>query len=227
MEGKIMRAIEILFATATILALGTTAFAKTTPVSMEIGAKVRYVTEGTNSESKINATPATLEIAALEDNAPMPDSSSATVGGDGTATFGPILYSEPGDYRYEVTQVAGSDPDVSYDSTKYVVKVGVFSDDDGKLTYAVESFKSGDSEKGEILFSNSVKTKNGSKGTDRITENESETTSPKQTESPTQAGSPVQTGDEPLDGLFLSLAVAILLSLAAGLLLGRKERAER
>lgn len=227
MKRKTTYAIGILLAAATLLALGTTAFAKSTPISVEIGARVRYVTEGTNAESKIDATPTTLEIVAVEDDAPMPDSTTSTVGGDGTVTFGPILYSEPGDYRYEVTQVAGSESGVSYDSTKYVVRVGVFSDDDGKLTYAVESFKSGGSEKGEILFTNSVKTKNGNKATDRETEKESETTTPKQTESPTQAGSPVQTGDEPLDGLFLSLAVAILLSLAAGLLLGRKKQAER
>ena len=40
---------------------------------------------------------------------PMPDASSVTITGSGTATLGPITYTKPGDYLYTVTQKEGSD----------------------------------------------------------------------------------------------------------------------
>ncbi|MGO5363124.1 MULTISPECIES: Spy0128 family protein [unclassified Bifidobacterium] len=62
---------------------------------------------------------------ATDTNAPLPDSDTATVGADGTFSFGQITYTQPGTYVYSVAEIPGDDPDVGYDSTAHTVTVNV------------------------------------------------------------------------------------------------------
>ncbi|MGO5373774.1 Spy0128 family protein [Bifidobacterium thermophilum] len=77
---------------------------------------------------------------ATDTNAPLPASDTATVGDDGTFTFGDITYTQPGTYVYSVAEIPGDNPDVGYDSTAHTVTVKVTKGtgaDAGKLVAAV------------------------------------------------------------------------------------------
>ena len=62
---------------------------------------------------------------ATDTNAPLPASDTATVGSDGTFSFGVITYTQPGTYVYSVAEIPGDDPDIGYDSTAHTVTVKV------------------------------------------------------------------------------------------------------
>ena len=62
---------------------------------------------------------------ATDTNAPLPASDTATVGSDGTFSFGAITYTQPGTYVYSIAEIPGGDPDVGYDSTAHSVTVNV------------------------------------------------------------------------------------------------------
>lgn len=74
----------------------------------------------------------TLQLTA-EDDAPLPRQTSLTFTGGGSGAFGPIHYTAPGDYRYQVTQAAGTDSYVTYDGSVYTVTVRVTDTPDGGL----------------------------------------------------------------------------------------------
>ncbi|MFR0591083.1 Spy0128 family protein [Bifidobacterium thermophilum] len=62
---------------------------------------------------------------ATDTNAPLPASDTATVGSDGTFSFGAITYTQPGTYVYSIAEIPGDDPDIGYDSTAHTVTVKV------------------------------------------------------------------------------------------------------
>lgn len=77
---------------------------------------------------------------ATDTNAPLPDSDTATVGADGTFSFGQITYTQPGTYVYSIAEIPGNNPDIGYDSTAHTVTVKVTkgtSANAGKLVAAV------------------------------------------------------------------------------------------
>lgn len=77
---------------------------------------------------------------ATDTNAPLPASDTATVGSDGTFSFGAITYTQPGTYVYSIAEIPGDDPDVGYDSTAHTVTVKVTKGtgaNAGKLVAAV------------------------------------------------------------------------------------------
>ncbi|MBW3092141.1 hypothetical protein KIH79_04065 [Bifidobacterium sp. 82T10] len=59
---------------------------------------------------------------------------SAANTADGTIVFQPITYTEAGTWRYEITETAGDDANMTYDRTTYKVTVTVTDDGNGKLT---------------------------------------------------------------------------------------------
>nr|MCR5034118.1 DUF5979 domain-containing protein [Clostridia bacterium] len=65
---------------------------------------------------------------------------TVTITGEGTTEFGIIEYTEPGLYEYEITEVAGSNPDCEYDDTIYAVQANV-TEKDGKLQLDEKYFK--------------------------------------------------------------------------------------
>lgn len=74
----------------------------------------------------------TLQLTA-EDDAPLPAQTRLTFTGGGSGVFGPIHYTAPGDYRYQVTQEAGIADHVTYDTSAYTVTVRVTDTADGGL----------------------------------------------------------------------------------------------
>ncbi len=56
---------------------------------------------------------------------------------EGSITFDPISYTEPGTYNYTITEVAGNDTHYRYDSRPVTATVTISKDEDGKLTSSV------------------------------------------------------------------------------------------
>lgn len=91
--------------------------------------------------------PFTLEIRAL-DGAPLPDKTTLTFTGGGSGAFGPITYTAPGDYRYEITQRPGSAGHVTYDDSVYTVSVFVTNLGEDQLQEEIKMWR-GDGSQGK------------------------------------------------------------------------------
>ena len=66
-----------------------------------------------------------------------------------------VTYMYPGTYRYTVSQEAGKDSDITYDTVVYDAVVYVTEDSTGKLAAEVVAYKSGSNEKADkIVFNN-------------------------------------------------------------------------
>lgn len=66
-----------------------------------------------------------------------------------------VTYTYPGTYRYMVSQEAGNDSDITYDTVVYDAVVYVTEDSTGKLAAEVVAYKSGSNEKADkIVFNN-------------------------------------------------------------------------
>ncbi len=92
----------------------------------------------------------TFKMVADDASNPMPEGSDGstktmTLVGAGSGEFGVIEFSEEGEYSYTITEVAGSNPDCTYDSTVYTVKAIVTVGDDGKLQVERQYTKDGKS----------------------------------------------------------------------------------
>ena len=76
----------------------------------------------------------TFMLEAVTAGAPMPaeaggaSSMTMDITGTGAKEFGVIKYTEPGEYTYKVTEVAGSNPDCEYDGSVYTVTAKVTED---------------------------------------------------------------------------------------------------
>ncbi len=62
---------------------------------------------------------------AARDGAPMPEQEELLLAGDSTGAFEGFYYTEPGDYVYTVSQVAGSSEGMTYDDAVYTVTIQV------------------------------------------------------------------------------------------------------
>ncbi|MGI5873610.1 MAG: Spy0128 family protein [Bacillota bacterium] len=77
------------------------------------------------------------------DNAPLPEKTTVTNDGVGKVSFGPIHYTEPGEYVYEISEIAGDTEGVTYDDTVIKAVVTV-TETDGK-NVAELTFEGGNS----------------------------------------------------------------------------------
>ena len=67
-----------------------------------------------------------------KDNAPMPEKATAQNNVDGKFTFGSIQFTHQGEYHYTITEKAGTDSHIGYDTSSFDVTIKV-TDVDGKL----------------------------------------------------------------------------------------------
>ncbi|MEA4938732.1 MAG: FctA domain-containing protein [Christensenella sp.] len=116
----------------------------------------------------VSGIPATTETFTFRltglDSAPMPAGSvngvkSATIAGTGNTTFGTITYTAVGDFRYTISEVAGTSGNYAYDSTVYDLTVQVTWKDQagGVLQAAMYLVRHGQTEKQErAQFTNTV-----------------------------------------------------------------------
>ena len=75
-------------------------------------------------------------IEKLDGNVPSAKEELITIDGSGTNTF-KIVVKEPGTYRYKVYEKAGTDSNIIYDDTVYMVTIYVTDDGNGKLQYQI------------------------------------------------------------------------------------------
>ncbi|MCD7818245.1 MAG: DUF11 domain-containing protein [Lachnospiraceae bacterium] len=132
-----------------VFAAGSALVTATVPVSVTVGGE-----EGT-LESDIPLEDYTFKLTAL-DGAPMPDSDTITINGEGQAVF-TIDFQKVGYYQYTVTQDASAltNERGNYDDAVYYVTVMVMNTDDGDLGYVVTAYRDTTTgEKCEIEFNN-------------------------------------------------------------------------
>ena len=72
----------------------------------------------------------------------------------GTITFSKYLFEKPGRYEFEISELAGEDPTVIYDSAVYTAIVNVKADAEGKMSAQVSLKKNGLAHEGGIEFAN-------------------------------------------------------------------------
>ena len=139
----------VLFA-ASLSGTAITAFgAQTDPLSVSIPVKV------TVSGSNVPADKEYKLVIEGLDNAPMPESSALAVKNGESASFGPIQYTVPADYRYRIRQTTEADNDYTYDNAVFTVTVQVVNSENGGLSANIVAGKEGTADKMEtIQFSN-------------------------------------------------------------------------
>lgn len=130
-------------------------------------------------------------VLTAQDGAPMPDgttdgTATATNQADGTVVFGGITFTEEGTYTYTISEVAGNEEGMTYDSSTHTLVVTVAdADGDGKLEVTGLTYDGGTS---LPVFTNSYE------GTEEPEE-------PAEPEDPSEPSEPEQPGstDEPGD----------------------------
>ena len=102
---------------------------------------------------------------AITKGAPEAEKMEEKVTGEGKVTFGPIHYTEPGDYQNRIYQKAGTTKRFTYDDTVYIVTVRVQNDEEGGLAAELWAVKEGTESKiDEVQFQNKYKAPGGSSG---------------------------------------------------------------
>ena len=97
-----------------------------------------------------------IRIEAENENSPAPDTDTLRIEEDSTGMF-EIIITEPGTFLYRITETAGSDPQIKYDSNVYIVTVFVITENDGKLVWSVTAQIEGQDHKTESVdFENTV-----------------------------------------------------------------------
>lgn len=100
-----------------------------------------------------------VTLKAVSQEAPMPKKTSVTIKDEGKAEFGPITYTVPGDYTYEISQKAGKKENFTYDKKTYTVTIRVVNDEKGGLKAEVWAVKDGSKNKTDtIKFQNKYST---------------------------------------------------------------------
>lgn len=165
----------------------------------------------------------TLRLTAVEDGTPMPEVTELSFTGGGSGNFGPITYTAPGDYCYQVTQVAGSDDNVTYDESVYNVTVRVTNKGEDSLQADVWARRNEETGKADVAAFHNVYTAPQQGG--QATATPAPTATPVPTATPAgglMGGLLPQTGDDfPLTAVIVIFVIA---ALCLGYLLYRKNR---
>lgn len=88
-----------------------------------------------------------VELSTTSPDAYLPSTNPMTINGQGTIT---LQYTHTGTYTYELKQVAGNDPAITYDATVYHITVFIGTD-----THVVTIYKDGSKDKdAKAIFNN-------------------------------------------------------------------------
>lgn len=88
-----------------------------------------------------------VELSTTSPDAYLPSTNPMTINGQGTIT---LQYTHTGTYTYELRQVAGNDPAITYDATVYHITVFIGTD-----THVVTIYKDGSKDKdAKAIFNN-------------------------------------------------------------------------
>lgn len=91
-----------------------------------------------------------LKIESENDSTPEPVRDILTVNEDSTGAF-EIDLTEPGTYHYTIYEVAGSDTDIQYDSSRYNITVYAENSENDRLRYTIIAYKTGAESKAEKI----------------------------------------------------------------------------
>ncbi|WP_294784894.1 FctA domain-containing protein [uncultured Eubacterium sp.] len=156
--GIFVLAMVLLFWCVLLFALPAMAAEKTCAVSIPVSVKMT----GKVSDSQTQKNPVftvVMEAADGRTDFPMPEQNQIQIGANGSGTFDSILYTTPGDYKYRIRQINGTDQNITYDAAEYNVTVRVTNAEDGDLEAEMWAVHPGQSEKqSQITFENKWKT---------------------------------------------------------------------
>lgn len=151
-----------------VFMIPTMAFAGGASCTVNIPAGVK-VTVGSGSEKLPDGVTYQLALEAVTSGAPMPAAAEITVKNGEKASFGPITYTKPEDYKYCVFQKFEKKDGFTFDNKVYYVTVQVLNDDHGGLEaniVACDTEKPDDNtpKAAEVAFANSYYKKSSSPG---------------------------------------------------------------
>ena len=150
MKGKLHRVVKLLVLSLVSAGLLMPVQAKAAEYKCEAALPVEVREEGSGIPE---GTEYTIRVRAL-DEAPMPEEDRVTITGEGKAELGPITYTAPQDYCYEVWQEAEEREHFTFDDTVYTVTVRVTNGEEGSLKAQIWAIKEGEEAKSEIVFEN-------------------------------------------------------------------------
>ena len=140
MKGKLHRVGKLLVLSLVSAGLLMPVQAKAAEYKCEATLPVEVREEGSDIPQ---GTEYTVRIKALDD-APMPEKDSVTMTGEGKAELGPITYTVPEDYCYEVWQEADDRDHFTFDDTVYTVTVRVTNTQEGGLEAQIWAIREGE-----------------------------------------------------------------------------------
>lgn len=112
-------------------------------------------------EVRVIGTTETLDVAVTltltpdDSSNPMPDQTEISMTESGTGVFGPIHYTEPGEYHYTITQGNANDRKLVCSTKSYSVTIRVMNNEAGGLSSVIWAVADGSEDKaGEIIFRN-------------------------------------------------------------------------
>ena len=150
-----------------------------------------------------------VRIRANKADSPMPETAEISVKANDSAEFR-MEYTTPGVYEYTLTQDAGTEKRMAYDSASYRVVVSVFNGENGLETIVVAYKNDGTEKQDSCDFSNRLK--------------------PETTPKPTDAATPAPTGSTTPTGVednwpkyLIGAAVILAVGIGAFIVLRRKD----
>ena len=118
----------------------TTQFTNTYSVSPAVLAEGKISVNKNLTGTNLSAGAFNFEIKASEDtpNAPLPAVTTVTNNAQGVAAFGEITYSEPGSYKYAISEIDGGLSGYTYDKNVVYVLITVVDNGNGTMSASVE-----------------------------------------------------------------------------------------
>lgn len=146
-----------------VLLLPIMAFAQVNSCSVSIPVEIKV------TGSRIPAdVPYRLELREITPGAPMPQSGDLIVVNGGKSEFGPIVFTQTGDYRYQIYQNSEPRDRFTYDERIYLVTVRITNGENGELEAQVwaSDEAAGDEKTESIVFTNNYRRPGGGGGGD-------------------------------------------------------------
>lgn len=143
------------------LLLPIMAFAQVSSCSVSIPVEIKV------TGSRIPAdVPYRLVLKAVTPEAPMPQSEELIVVNGGRSEFGPMVYTQTGDYQYQIYQNSDPRDRFTYDKRVYKVTVRVTNGENGELETQVwaSDEAAGDEKTESIVFTNNYRCPGGGGG---------------------------------------------------------------
>lgn len=174
------------------------------------------------SDKEEDQTDIGMVLTAENEDVPMPEKTTLSIlagNGKGNGAFGPILYLEPGEYTYYISQTKGQDKTVRYDESIYEVTVRIINDDNGGLVSEIWAVRDSESNKTENISFMNVR-----KETEAVKTAVSDKVKTVSTVKTLKTADSPKTGDQtPLDVL-IALLILSGMTAAAALALRKKKK---